>query len=178
LGYTAVPGRVLARSPSGTAAGPPAAPPQSDRGAAAAPSPAGPHFAPASPSQPSIIGALQRSVETAWYSAIEYTERSTDAGIELSVGSAGDGYDDAPVETVIGLFKTEVIRRRRLGAVDFTALERVDRFTRRLPGPIGHARPDGAEAAHHEQIDRQRAVSPKRINIREARNGSLPRRRA
>jgi putative transposase len=50
------------------------------------------------------------------YLSIRYTERLADAGIELSVGSRGDGYDNTPAESVIGLFKTEVIRRADHGA--------------------------------------------------------------
>src|SRR6266851_1183375 len=66
------------------------------------------------------------------YLSIRYTERLADAGIELSVGSRGDAYDNALAETVIGLFKTEVIRRRgpwrSLDAVEFATLEWVDWF--------------------------------------------------
>ena len=46
------------------------------------------------------------------YLSIRYTERLAEAGIEPSVGSRGDSYDNALAESVIGLFKTEVIRRR------------------------------------------------------------------
>src|SRR5262249_42857516 len=46
------------------------------------------------------------------YLSIRYTERLAEAGIERSVGSAGDSYDNALAESVVGLFKTEVIRRR------------------------------------------------------------------
>ena len=64
-----------------------------------------------------------------------YTERLADAGIGLSVGSRGDAYDNALAETVIGLFKTEVIRRRgpwrSLEAVEFATLEWVDWFNHR-----------------------------------------------
>ena len=61
---------------------------------------------------------------------MRYTDRLTDAGIEPSVGSRGDAYDNALAESVIGLFKTEVIRRRgpwpHLEAVEFATLEWVD----------------------------------------------------
>jgi putative transposase len=60
------------------------------------------------------------------YLSIRYTERLAAAGIELSVGSRGDAFDNALAETVIGLFKTEVIRPRRpwrsLEAVEFATL--------------------------------------------------------
>lgn len=83
--------------------------------------------------------------------SIKYTERLAEAGIEPSVGSVGDSYDNALAETVIGLFKTEVIRRRGpwrgLEAVEFATLEWVDWFNnRRLLEPIGNIPPAEAEA--------------------------------
>jgi putative transposase len=90
------------------------------------------------------------------YLSIRYTERLADAGIELSVGSRGDAYDNALAETVIGLFKTEVIRRcgpwRSLEAVEFATLEWVDWFNhRRLLEPIGYVPPAELEARYYEQ---------------------------
>ena len=64
------------------------------------------------------------------YLAMRYTERLADAGIEPSVGSRGDSYDNALAESVIGLFKTEIIRRngpwRTLEAIEFATLAWVD----------------------------------------------------
>lgn len=54
---------------------------------------------------------LRRRLESTQYLSIRYTERLVEAGIEPSVGSTGDSYDNALAESVIGLFKTEVIRR-------------------------------------------------------------------
>jgi transposase InsO family protein len=90
------------------------------------------------------------------YLSIRYTERLADAGIELSVGSRGDAYDNALAETVIGLFKTEVIRRRgpwrSLEAVEFATLEWVDWFNhRRLLEPIGYVPPAEYEARYYER---------------------------
>ncbi|MFC7091853.1 IS3 family transposase, partial [Halomonas salifodinae] len=90
------------------------------------------------------------------YVSIRYTERLTDAGIEPSVGSVGDSYDNALAETVIGLFKTEVIRRcgpwRHLEAVEFATLEWVDWFNhRRLLEPIGNVPPAEREALYYQQ---------------------------
>jgi putative transposase len=90
------------------------------------------------------------------YLSIRYTERLADAGIELSVGSRGDAYDNALAETVIGLFKTEVIRRRgpwrSLEAVEFATLEWVEWFNmRRLLEPIGYVPPAEFEAAYYLQ---------------------------
>ena len=81
----------------------------------------------------------------------QYTERLAEAGIEPSVGSVGDSYDNALAETIIGLYKTEVIRRRgpwrSLEAVEFATLEWVDWFNhRRLLEPIGNIPPAEAEA--------------------------------
>ena len=80
------------------------------------------------------------------YLSIRYTERLATAGIEPSVGSVGDSYDNALAESVIGLFKTEVIRRRgpwrSLEDVEFATLEWVWWFNNyRLLGPIGHVPP-------------------------------------
>ena len=90
------------------------------------------------------------------YLSIRYTERLADAGIELSVGSRGDAYDNALAESVIGLFKTEVIRRRGpwrgLEAVEFATLDWVDWFNhRRLLEPIGYVPPAEYEARYYEQ---------------------------
>jgi len=90
------------------------------------------------------------------YLSIRYTERLADAGIESSVGSVGDSYDNALAETVIGLYKTELIRQRGpwrgLEHVEFATLEWVDWFNnRRLLGPIGDQPPVEYEQAYHQQ---------------------------
>jgi transposase InsO family protein len=88
------------------------------------------------------------------YLSIRYTERLAEAGIEPSVGSVGDSYDNALAESVIGLYKTEVIRRRgpwrHLEAVEFATLEWVDWFNnRRLLEPIGNIPPVELEEAYY-----------------------------
>jgi putative transposase len=93
-----------------------------------------------------LTGLVHHSDRGTQYLAMRYTERLADAGIAPSVGSQGDAYDNALAESVIGLFKTEVIRRkgpwRSLEAVEFATLEWVDWFnTRRLLGPIGDVPP-------------------------------------
>ena len=93
---------------------------------------------------------LRRPVESAQYVSIKYTERLAEAGIEPSVGSVGDLYDNALAETVIGLFKAEVIHRRgpwrSFEAVEFATLEWVDWFNnRRLLEPIGNIPPAEAK---------------------------------
>ena len=90
------------------------------------------------------------------YLSMRYTDRLADAGIALSVGSRGDAYDNALAETVIGLFKTEVIRRqgpwRTLEAVEFATLAWVDWFNhRRLLEPIGYVPPAEYEAQYYQQ---------------------------
>ena len=90
------------------------------------------------------------------YLAMRYTDRLIDAGIEPSVGSRGDAYDNALAESVIGLFKTEVIRLkgpwRHLEAVEFATLDWVDWFNhRRLLEPIGDMPPSEYEARYYEQ---------------------------
>ncbi|MBK4723608.1 IS3 family transposase, partial [Azospirillum sp. YIM DDC1] len=101
-------------------------------------------------------GLIHHSDRGSQYVAIRYTERLTAAGIEPSVGSVGDSYDNALAETINGLYKTEVIRRRgpwhTLEAVEFATLEWVDWFNhRRLLEPIGNIPPAEAEARYYAQ---------------------------
>lgn len=91
-------------------------------------------------------GLVHDSDRGVQYLSIRYTERLAEAGIEPSVGSIGDSYDNALAESVIGLFKTEVIRRRgpwrSLEDVEFATLEWVAWFNhRRLLEPIGYVPP-------------------------------------
>ena len=99
---------------------------------------------------------LRRLLESAQYLSIRYTERLAEAGIEPSVGSVGDSYDNALAESVIGLFKTEVIRQRgpwrSLEAVEFATLVWVNWFNnQRLLGPLGHQPPAEFEQAYYRQ---------------------------
>jgi transposase InsO family protein len=102
-------------------------------------------------------GLVHHSDRGVQYVSIKYTERLAEAGIEPSVGSVGDSYDNALAETVIGLYKTEVIRRcgpwRSLEAVEFATLEWVDWFNhRRLLEPIGNLPPAEAEANYYDEL--------------------------
>jgi transposase InsO family protein len=102
-------------------------------------------------------GLVHHSDQGTQYLSIRYTDRLGDAGIAPSVGSRGDAYDNALAESVIGLFKTEVIRRlgpwRNLDAVEFATLTWVDWFnTRRLLEPIGYVPPAEFEARYYEQV--------------------------
>jgi len=101
-------------------------------------------------------GLVHHSDRGSQYLSIRYTERLAEAGIEPSVGSVGDSYDNALAETVIGIFKTEVIHRlgpwRSLEAVEFATLKWVDWFNnRRLLEPIGNIPPAEAEARFYAQ---------------------------
>ena len=109
-------------------------------------------------------GLVHHSDRGSQYVSIKYTERLVEAGIEPSVGSVGDSYDNALTETVIGLYKTEVIRRRgpwrSLEAVEFATLEWVAWFNhQRLLEPIGNMPPAEAEARYYAQFE-QIAVAP------------------
>jgi putative transposase len=105
-------------------------------------------------------GLVHHSDRGVQYVSIRYTERLAEAGIEPSVGSVGDSYDNALAETINGLFKAEVIRRcgpwRSLEAVEFATLEWVDWFNnRRLLEPIGNIPPAEAEARYYAQLEEQ-----------------------
>ena len=91
-------------------------------------------------------GLVHHSDRGGQYLSIRYTERLAEAGMEPSVGSVGDSYDNALAESVIGLFKTEVIRRRGpwrgLEDVEFATLDWVSWYnTQRLLEPIGYVPP-------------------------------------
>ena len=103
-------------------------------------------------------GLVHHSDRGSQYLALRYTERLAEAGIEPSVGSVGDSYDNALAETVNGLYKAEAIHRRgpwrSFEAVEFATLEWVDRFNhRRLLEPIGNVPPAEAEASYYAQIE-------------------------
>ncbi len=108
--------------------------------------------------RPAKGGLTHHSDRGSQYVSIRYTERLLEAGIEPSVGSVGDSYDNALAESVIGLFKTEVIRRRgpwrSMEAVEFATLEWVAWFNhQRLLEPIGNIPPAEAEARYYAQAE-------------------------
>jgi transposase InsO family protein len=103
-------------------------------------------------------GLVHHSDRGSQYVSIKYTERLAAAGIEPSVGSVGDSYDNALAETINGLYKAEVIRRRgpwkSLEAVEYATLEWVDWFNhRRLLEPIGNIPPAEAERRYLAMLD-------------------------
>jgi putative transposase len=94
------------------------------------------------------------------YVSIRYSERLAEAGIEPSVGSKGDSYDNALAETINGLYKAELIHRRApwktKEAVEFATLEWVSWFNNhRLLEPIGYIPPNEAEANYYRQLANQ-----------------------
>ncbi|MEL6218497.1 MAG: DDE-type integrase/transposase/recombinase, partial [Pseudomonadota bacterium] len=124
-------------------------------------------------------GLVHHSDRGSQYLSIRYTERLAAAGIEPSVGSVGDSYDNALAETINGLFKAEVIHRRgpwrSFEAMEFATLERVDWFnTRRLLEPIGNIPPAEAEANVYAALEtRDAATQLKTKGLRQSRRGSL-----
>jgi len=105
-----------------------------------------------------LDGLVHHSDRGVQYLSIRYTERLAEAGIEPSVGSIGDSYDNALAETVNGLFKTEIIYPngpwRNLEEVEFATLEWVDWFNnRRLLGPIGDIPPVEFEQMYYERSE-------------------------
>jgi putative transposase len=103
------------------------------------------------------LKVLQRPVESAQYVSILYTERLAEAGIEPSVGSRGDSYDNALAETINGLYKAELIHRRApwktKEALELATLEWVAWFNHhRLLGSIGYIPPAEAEVNYYRQL--------------------------
>ncbi|NJO36615.1 MAG: IS3 family transposase [Rhizobiales bacterium] len=103
-------------------------------------------------------GLVHHSDRGSQYVSIRYTERLAEAGIEPSVGSVGDSYDNALAETINGLYKAEVIHRRgpwrSFEAVEFATLTWVDWFNnRRLLEPIGNIPPAEAEERYYALLE-------------------------
>jgi putative transposase len=103
-------------------------------------------------------GVIHHSDRGSQYLSIRYTERLAEAGLESSVGSVGDSYDNALAETINGLYKTEIIHRRgpwrTVDDVEYATLEWVDWFNhRRLLEPIGNIPPAELELAYYRQLE-------------------------
>ena len=107
-----------------------------------------------------LDGLIHHSDRGVQYLSIRYSERLAECGIEASVGTTGDSYDNALAESIIGLFKTEVIWPRgpwrSPEAVEYATLEWVDWFNnRRLLEPLGDIPPVEFELAYYHQRDNQ-----------------------
>lgn len=103
-----------------------------------------------------LDGLVHHSDQGSQYTSIRYSERLDDAGIAPSVGSVGDAYDNALAETTIGLYKTELLKRkgpwRTPEQVELATLEWIDWWNhRRLHEAIGHVPPAEKEAMHQDQ---------------------------
>ncbi len=101
-------------------------------------------------------GLVHHSDRGVQYLSIRYTERLAEAGAVTSVGSRGDSYDNALAESVIGLYKTELIRKggpwKNLDDIEYATLEWVDWFNHtRLLEPIGYVPPAEFEEAYYAQ---------------------------
>jgi hypothetical protein len=101
---------------------------------------------------------IHQSDRGAQYVSIRYTERQAEAGIESSVGRVGDTYDNALAETINGLYKTQVIRKRSswktIEEEEMETLKWVDWFdNRRLPAAIGNIPPAEAEENYYAKMD-------------------------
>ena len=108
-------------------------------------------------------GLVHHSDRGSQYLSIRYSERLAEAGIEPSVGSKGDSYDNALAETINGLYKAEVIHRRgpwkTKQAVELATLEWVAWFNHhRLMAPLGYLPPAEFEAHYHRQRAGQAAT--------------------
>ena len=106
---------------------------------------------------------LRRRVDFTQYVSIRYSERLAEAGIEPSVGSKGDSYDNALAETINGIYKAELIHRRApwktKEAVELATLEWVSWFNHhRLLEPIGYIPPAQAEANYYRHLASQAAT--------------------
>ena len=114
---------------------------------------------------------LRQPVESAQYLSIRYTQRLTEAHIEPSVGSVGDSYDNALAESVIGLYKTELVHKqgpwRDLDHLEYATLEYVDWFNhRRILKPIGDIPPTEREANYYSQHNPAQLAGLKQTSLR------------
>jgi len=113
--------------------------------------------------RPYTDGLIHHSDRGMQYLSIRYTERLAEAGIEPSVGSVGDSYDNAMAETMIGLYKTELIHHegpwRGIDQVEYQTLEWVDWFNKvRLLEPIGNIPPIEFENLYYQQQEAEPAM--------------------
>ena len=115
-------------------------------------------------------GLVHHSDRGSQYLSIRYTERLAEAGAVASVGSKGDSYDNALAETIIGLYKTEVIRRRgpwkSIDDVEYATLEWIDWFNnRRLLEPIGDIPPAEYEMLYWTESGRTDTVGLTELSL-------------
>src|SRR5512132_3195945 len=121
--------------------------------------------------QAQLEGLVHHSDRGSQYLSIRYTQRLAEAGAVTSVGSRGDSFDNALAETIIGLYKTELVRRRGpwkgLDEVEYATWGWVDWFNhRRLLAPIGYVPPAEFEAAFLGEEDPSYPVRLKQPSLR------------
>ena len=109
-------------------------------------------------SRTDIEGLIHHSDRGCQYLSIRYSDKLAESGIDASVGSVGDSYDNALAETINGLYKTEVIRHRgpwkTVDEVEYATLEWVDWFNnRRILEPIGNIPPAEYELMYYQQLE-------------------------
>ena len=114
--------------------------------------------------RPEIGQLIHHSDRGVQYVSISYTKRLAEAGIEPSVGSVGDSYDNALAETIIGLYKAELIHKegpwRGIEQVEFATLDWADWFyNRRLFEPIGNIPPVECETLYYQQQEPRTMVA-------------------
>ena len=114
--------------------------------------------------QPERDALTHHSDRGSQYVSIRYSERLAEAGIEPSVGSRGDSYDNALAETINGLYKTELVHRRApwktKESLELATLQWVHWFNhQRLLGPIGHIPPAEAEANYYFQLAQRTPIA-------------------
>ncbi|MEU4443875.1 integrase core domain-containing protein, partial [Actinosynnema sp. NPDC023926] len=105
---------------------------------------------------PIAAGLIHHSDAGSQYTSLAFTDHLLAAGIDASIGSVGDAYDNALAESTIGLYKTELINRRgpwrTRDQVEYATLEYIDWYNnRRLHGRIGHLAPTEVEAVYYRQ---------------------------
>jgi putative transposase len=99
---------------------------------------------------------LRRPIEPGQYTSVSFTESLALQGLSASIGSVGDAYDNALAESIIGLFKTEVVKRhdpfKSLAEVEFALMERVDWYNNaRLHSRLDHLTPAEYESVYYAQ---------------------------
>jgi Integrase core domain len=105
-----------------------------------------------------VIKVLRRPVESTQYTSFRFAAHLVESGIDASTGTVGDAYDNALMESAIGLYKTELIKKRgpwkTLADVELATTEYIDWFnTRRLHGAIGHIPPAEHETSYYAQTE-------------------------
>lgn len=103
-------------------------------------------------------GLIHHSDRGSQYTSIAFTDRLLEAGIDASVGSVGDAFDNALAESTIGLYKTELIWRRSswrsFEQVEYESMKWIDWYNeRRLHGACDYRSPAAYEDAYYARLE-------------------------